>query len=173
MTTQELTCKLIRRLAERNWKIATAESCTGGMAAMYLTSVSGASDVFDCGIVSYANCIKERELGVSAETLAAYGAVSEQTAVEMARGVALKAGAALGISTTGIAGPTGGTAEKPVGTVHIAACVRLPGGGEHILREKLSLLDECGNDRAKIRETSVNRVFSLALRALEETARNI
>lgn len=168
MTALELAGELVRRLAAGGWKAATAESCTGGMAAQYITAVSGASEVFDFGVVSYANRIKERELGVAAETLAAHGAVSGETAHEMAAGILARADSDLGLATTGIAGPTGGTLLKPVGTVHIAACFRLSGGVTRCLHERLSLLEECGNDRAAIREETVRRLFLLALRAVEE-----
>lgn len=100
-------------------KIATAESCTGGLIAQRITSVSGASMVFDCGIVAYSNEIKKSVLGVKVETLNKYGAVSEQTACEMAQGVRSLSGADVAVSVTGIAGPDGGSTEKPVGTVYI------------------------------------------------------
>ena len=110
---------LVALLVQKNLKIATAESCTGGLLAKLITDVSGASAVFDYGIVSYANEIKWGQLGVKRETVETYGAVSEQTAREMAQCAAKNAGADIGLSTTGIAGPTGGTAEKPNGTCYI------------------------------------------------------
>ena len=110
---------LVALLVQKNLKIATAESCTGGLLAKLITDVSGASAVFDYGIVSYANEIKWGQLGVKRETVETYGAVSEQTAREMAQCAAKTAGADIGLSTTGIAGPTGGTAEKPNGTCYI------------------------------------------------------
>ena len=108
-----------KALAEKNLTVATAESCTGGLISKRITEVSGASQVFPCGVCSYANEIKAKVLGVKEETLRQYGAVSEQTAVEMAQGVRALAGTVIGISTTGIAGPTGGSAEKPVGLVYV------------------------------------------------------
>lgn len=110
---------LVNTLKEKGIKIATAESCTGGLISKMITDVSGASSVFDCGVCSYANNIKEKVLGVSHEDLEAKGAVSAEVAMGMAKGVRLLSGAEIGISTTGIAGPTGGTALKPVGTVYI------------------------------------------------------
>lgn len=110
---------LVAVLVQKGLKIATAESCTGGLLAKLITDVSGASAVFDYGIVSYANEIKWGQLGVKRETVETYGAVSEQTAREMAQCAAKNAGADIGLSTTGIAGPTGGTAEKPNGTCYI------------------------------------------------------
>ena len=103
----------------RGWTLATAESCTGGMVAARLTSVPGSSDVFLGAIVSYANEVKERELGVPRETLERYGAVSEETAAAMSAGVRERLGADVAVSVTGIAGPGGGTADKPVGLVHV------------------------------------------------------
>jgi nicotinamide-nucleotide amidase len=105
----------------RGWTLATAESCTGGMVAARLTSVPGSSDVFLGSIVSYANEVKERELGVPRETLEGYGAVSEETAAGMSAGVRRRLGADVAVSVTGIAGPGGGTADKPVGLVHVHA----------------------------------------------------
>jgi nicotinamide-nucleotide amidase len=101
--------------------LGTAESCTGGMVAARLTSVPGSSDVFRGAVVAYANDVKEAELGVSAETLRAYGAVSRETALAMAEGARRRLGVDVAISVTGIAGPDGGTPEKPVGLVHLAA----------------------------------------------------
>ena len=111
---------LVMHLRERGMTLATAESCTGGLIAKRITDISGCSDVFLGGCVTYANEAKEKLIGVKHETLEAFGAVSEQTAREMARGVRLALGADVGIATTGIAGPGGGTPEKPVGTVYIA-----------------------------------------------------
>lgn len=109
----------VKKLIEKNLKVATAESCTGGLISKRITEVSGASSVFDCGVCSYANEIKHRILGVKNETLETFGAVSEETAVEMAEGVRKLAKSNIGVSTTGIAGPTGGNKEKPVGLVFI------------------------------------------------------
>ena len=111
---------LVLSLRKRGLTLACAESCTGGLIAKRITDISGCSDVFLGGCVTYANEAKEKLLGVKHETLEEYGAVSEQTAREMARGVRLALGADVGIATTGIAGPGGGTPEKPVGTVYIA-----------------------------------------------------
>ena len=99
--------------------IACAESCTGGKVAQLITGVAGASAYFLGGVVSYANSVKEQVLGVNAKDLATYGAVSETVACQMAQGVRRVTGAQYALSTTGIAGPDGGTKEKPVGTVWI------------------------------------------------------
>lgn len=115
----ELPELLVKELSERKLKIATAESCTGGLISKMITDVSGASAVFDCGVCSYANEIKAKLLSVSEEDLRTKGAVSREVAMQMAEGIRKLSGADMGISTTGIAGPTGGTALKPVGTVYI------------------------------------------------------
>lgn len=115
----ELPELLVKELSERKLKIATAESCTGGLISKMITDVSGASAVFDCGVCSYANEIKAKVLSVSEEDLRTKGAVSREVAMQMAKGVRELSGSDIGISTTGIAGPTGGSKEKPVGTVFI------------------------------------------------------
>jgi nicotinamide-nucleotide amidase len=115
---EEIVLELCRA---RGWTLATAESCTGGMVAERLTSVPGSSDVVLGGIVAYANSVKERELGVPPETLDRHGAVSAETAAAMATGARERLGADVAVSVTGIAGPGGGSPEKPVGLVHIHA----------------------------------------------------
>lgn len=109
----------VEALKKNNKTVATAESCTGGLISKRITDVSGASSVYMGSVISYANEVKMSVLGVRSETLASYGAVSEQTAKEMAEGVRKLCGTDIGISTTGIAGPDGGTSEKPVGLVYI------------------------------------------------------
>ena len=108
----------------RKLKVATAESCTGGLVAGALTEIAGSSDVVDRGFVTYSNEAKQQMLGVSSETIKKYGAVSRQTAEEMARGALGKADADLVVAITGIAGPGGGGKDKPVGLVHFAAASR-------------------------------------------------
>jgi nicotinamide-nucleotide amidase len=114
-------------------KLATAESCTGGLVAATLTEIPGSSDVVDRGFVTYSNAAKEKMLGVPAETLRRFGAVSQQTAEAMAQGALSRSDASLAVAVTGIAGPGGGSAEKPVGLVHFAAAAR---GGRRVHREK-------------------------------------
>lgn len=116
------------RLRERDETLAVAESLTGGLICSRLTDIPGASDYFDRGLVVYSNNAKQTELGVSRESLDADGAVSESVASEMARGVRDTAETTWGISTTGIAGPTGGTPEKPVGLVYIGVAYAGPWG---------------------------------------------
>ena len=104
--------------------LATAESCTGGWVAEVVTQIAGSSGWFECGFVSYSNAAKTRLLGVAAATISAYGAVSETTAAEMALGALTHSTADVALSVTGIAGPDGGSADKPVGTVCFAWCRR-------------------------------------------------
>ncbi len=111
--------KIINTLKNKKLTLSTAESCTGGLVAKSLTDVSGASNVFYGGVVSYDNSVKENILGVRSATLKANGAVSHETAMEMAIGVKKALKTDIGISTTGIAGPGGGTKDKPVGTVYV------------------------------------------------------
>jgi nicotinamide-nucleotide amidase len=111
---------VVERLAARGARVGLAESCTGGLLAELLTRVPGASAVLDLGVVAYADPAKERLLGVPADLLRTHGAVSEPVARAMAEGARRAAAAAFGVGITGIAGPSGGTPEKPVGTVHVA-----------------------------------------------------
>jgi len=117
---EEIEQVVVKLLRQKQKTLAVAESCTGGLLANRITDVPGASEIFLGGMVSYANAAKEKFLGVRAETLAAHGAVSEAVAREMAVGARGKFGSDLAIAMTGIAGPAGGTPEKPVGTVFIA-----------------------------------------------------
>ena len=111
--------RLVALLAEKQLKISSAESCTGGLFAALITEVSGSSGVFDESIVTYSNEAKMRELGVRKATLDRVGAVSRETAYEMTRGICRRTGADIGVGITGIAGPTGGTDKKPIGTVYV------------------------------------------------------
>ena len=117
MPIDELVEHLGEGLRQRGWRAATAESCTGGLVAKYLTDRAGSSDYFECGWVTYSNAAKMRLLGVPAAALEAHGAVSEQVAAAMAQGAARYARVEASVATTGIAGPGGGSADKPVGTV--------------------------------------------------------
>lgn len=148
---------LVKKLTEHGKKIAVAESCTGGLVTQKLTTVSGASAVLDGSVVSYANEIKAKVLGVEQTVLDTFGAVSEQCALQMAAGVRRLMNADVGISITGIAGPTGGTPEKPVGTVFIAVSTE---NGEKC--ERLALRN---NGREYVRNVSAKNVLHLALKA--------
>ena len=119
LEAKDLPHLLIDKLSKAGKRVATAESCTGGLISKLITDCDGASAVFDCGVCSYANFIKENVLGVNPDTILAHGAVSPETAKEMAEGVRKLSHSDIGISTTGIAGPAGGTDEKPVGLIYI------------------------------------------------------
>lgn len=117
MTRSNKVVELGRLLRQKEWTISCAESCTGGGLAYALTNVSGSSDWFNVSWVTYSNQAKHQQLGVKEQTLMHYGAVSEQTVIEMASGVAANSGAQVAVSVSGIAGPGGGSVDKPVGTV--------------------------------------------------------
>lgn len=149
--------KIVQELLNRNYTITTAESCTGGLLAGRILNVSGASSVYNEGYITYSNEAKEKLLAVSHNTLEKYSAVSEQTAREMAEGAAKAANADVGLSTTGIAGPGGGTKEKPVGLIYVACCIH----GE-------TYVEECrfeGN-REENRNAAVESVLELLLKKL-------
>jgi len=142
----DLAAVVVRRLAERKETVAVAESCTGGLVGADLTSVPGSSRVFTGGVIAYANEVKQKHLGVDIALLAEHGAVSEEVACAMAVGARERFGTTYGVSTTGIAGPDGGTEEKPVGTVWIG--VADARGAEATLRNY-------GGDRSLIRKWTV------------------
>lgn len=154
---QELPDLVVARLAARGEKVALAESCTGGLLAGLLTAVPGASAVLDLGVVAYANAAKEALLGVPSALLEAHGAVSEPVARAMAEGARRAAGAAWGVGITGIAGPSGGTPDKPVGTVHLA--IAGPSGTEAVARHYRG-------DRERIRRFATWEALDLLRRAL-------
>ena len=147
---------LVQELARRGLTLACAESCTGGLVAKRIVDVSGCSAVFLGGAVTYANSAKINMLNVLPETLDAHGAVSAETAAEMARGIRLALGADIGISTTGIAGPGGGSEEKPVGTVYVGISTEK---GESVQRLTLSPM----RDRDFIRFVSASHALHAAL----------
>lgn len=117
--TDVLAQELVTKLIDKGLTISTAESCTGGLLAKHITDISGASQCFDRGFITYSNKAKEDHLSVKNETLENLGAVSEQTAIEMALGCKNISNSNISLTTTGIAGPSGGTLEKPVGLVYI------------------------------------------------------
>lgn len=153
----DLAALVVQQLRERQQKVAVAESCTGGMLGMRLTAVAGASHVVDGGTIAYANEVKVRELGVREATLQAHGAVSEETAREMAAGVRAKFGVDVGLSITGVAGPGGGTPEKPVGTVCIAAAV-----GDELRSVRTTMV----GDRHEVRQRSAQAALNLLRRMM-------
>lgn len=149
------------KLQSKNLTLATAESCTAGLLAACLTHVPGASDWFRGGVVVYSNDLKQSLAGVKPETLRRCGAVSREVALELASGARKRCGADLGVGITGIAGPGGGTDEKPVGTVHLA--VAGPSGVRH---RSLSL----HGDREEIRRDSVREALKELIRFLDAEA---
>ncbi len=146
----ETAKKLVELLRKKNKTLATAESCTGGMIGAALTSVPGASEVYGFGFITYANEAKERLLGVRGETLAAHGAVSPETAAEMAAGALRVSGAGIAVAVTGIAGPGGGTPEKPVGLVYVGVASE-----KGVRTVKLNL----SGDREQVRRQTVERAL--------------
>ncbi len=120
MDLEELAARVGETLKRRGYIVATAESCTGGWVAQAITGVAGSSEWFDRGFVTYSNAAKQEMLGVGGETLARFGAVSEQTVREMAEGALRFSQALVSVAVSGIAGPTGGTPDKPVGMVWLA-----------------------------------------------------
>ena len=122
--TVQLATSVLAACRAKGWRLATAESCTGGLVAAALTAIPGSSDVVDRGFVVYSNEAKTELLGVAAETLAAVGAISDETARLMAMGAVNRAGVDVAVSITGIAGPGGGSAEKPVGLVFLGVATR-------------------------------------------------
>jgi nicotinamide-nucleotide amidase len=142
-------------LRARGWRLATAESCTGGLVCAALTHIAGSSDVMDRGFVTYSNEAKCQMLGVPAELIAMHGAVSEQVAAAMAHGAIERSSADVAVSITGIAGPGGATPGKPVGLVWFACAWR---AGRHLTRH-----DIFPGDRAAVREQSVALALSLLI----------
>ena len=151
--------KIAKMLKERKLWVATAESCTGGLIAHKLTNIPGSSEYFKGGIVAYSNEVKVKVLGVKEETLKKYGAVSEQTAKEMANGVKNLLGVDIAIATTGIAGPGGGTAAKPVGLVY--AGIAAPEG----VKAKRFLFQ---GDRLENKENFAKAALGMLLEYLEK-----
>ena len=141
----------------RCWRVATAESCTGGLVAAALTAIGGSSDVFKRGFVTYSNEAKSELLGVPPDMLAEHGAVSEQTAAAMARGAVARAGVDLAVSVTGIAGPGGGTPHKPVGLVYIGIARR--DGAARVERRVFP------GDRGEVRHAALRLALELLLEA--------
>lgn len=157
MTREE---QVIELLIQKNRKIAFAESCTGGLCCARLVSVPNASKVLDVSFTTYANEAKVQFLGVSPQSIEQFGVVSEPVAAEMAQGVCKTAKATVGVGVTGIAGPTGGSKEKPVGTVCFGFCIN---GHTTVFTEHF------GNaGRSAVRAKSTDFVFETLCRLLEE-----
>jgi nicotinamide-nucleotide amidase len=158
----EQAAQLLELCRRKKLKIATAESCTGGLVAAALTEIAGSSDVFERAFVTYSNDAKQAMLGVPATILAEFGAVSRQCAEAMTNGALANSPAALAVSITGIAGPGGGSHEKPVGLVHFAAASR-----RGLLLHRERRFGDIG--RAQVRQASVIEALEM-LRELAEQA---
>lgn len=152
---------LLSACRARGWQLATAESCTGGMVAALLTDIPGSSDVVERGFVTYSNAAKTEMLGVAADLIADHGAVSEQVARAMAEGALRNSPADVAVSITGVAGPGGGSAAKPVGLVHFGLAVR--GAGTRHLERRYG-----DPGRAAIRRAAVSDALALLEQAVEE-----
>ena len=153
----KLPDKISNMLKNQKLVIATAESCTGGLIAHTLTNISGSSEYFDRGIVSYSNRAKMELLDVPEDMLKKYGAVSMEVAKSMAKGVRIKSNVDIGISTTGIAGPTGGSKEKPVGLVFIAVSTE-----RNTVVKKFNF----SGDRSQNKESTCNAALDMLLNVL-------
>jgi nicotinamide-nucleotide amidase len=161
MSHSDLANALLQACLRRGIMLATAESCTGGMIIAALTDIAGSSAVVDRGFITYSNEAKREMLGVLAATLDARGAVSGETAVEMAAGALTRSRAGLALAVTGIAGPGGGSTEKPVGLVWFGVAVN----GQPVVAEKMLFADK---GRDFIRRETVRHALELGLRALGE-----
>jgi PncC family amidohydrolase len=146
-------------LRTKSMTLAVAESCTGGLVSDMITNVPGSSMYFLAGLVTYSNDSKIDLLGVSRETLESYGAVSEQVVIEMARGVRKTTGADIGAAVTGIAGPDGGTEQKPVGLIYFAV-----DDGKAILADRAFL----SGDRREVKRSSTRRLIEIIVKSLRE-----
>ena len=150
VTTSELACNVVAELKEKGLSVGCAESCTGGLLAGVITSVSGASGVFECGIVSYSERIKCELLGLTQDFIDKHGVVSKEVALAMAKSVIKLSGADVGVGITGIAGPNGGTEEQPVGTIYVSVLY-----GDRNITKNLKLYENGEFDRNTNRELTV------------------
>ena len=155
----ELAAILGQLLSERGWTLSTAESCTGGLLGHWLTEVSGSSGYYMGGVIAYADEVKRNQLGVSDADIARYGAVSEPVARAMAQGICQALSTEIGLSVTGIAGPTGGTAQKPVGTVYLGVSSPMGVRVEHHVWP---------HDRSGNKTASALRVLEMAIEWLRD-----
>ena len=163
-----LAAEVLERARGLGLTIATAESCTGGLVAGALTSIAGSSDVFERGFVTYSNEAKKEMLGIDPALIAAHGAVSPEVAIAMAACALRQSRAQLSVAVTGIAGPGGGTAEKPVGLVHFAAAKALSREGDAVDFAAIHHEERFGDTgRAEVRAKSVETALRLLLRAAD------
>ena len=150
----KLASKIINKCRSKKFKISVAESCTGGLISSIITSIPGSSDVFECGFITYSNNSKRKILNVSQNTLSLYGAVSEEVVIEMISGLKIRTQSDILLAISGIAGPGGGTDEKPVGTVWIAIA-----GPRGVFTEKFQM----GKGRDRVVEKTIFSALSRLL----------
>lgn len=166
MTQLELSMALVAELKKRGMKIASVESCTAGLISKIITDAPGSSEIFDLGITTYSNKMKTKMVGVPEDILEKHGAVSPETAKAMAEGIRRVSGADIGVATTGIAGPGGGTPEKPVGLVYTAIAT------ESDVKVSRLMIDHSGADRNSIRTTAAETVLNDVLGLLKQNHHN-
>ena len=153
--------KVGRELELRGMRMATAESCTGGWIAQEITAVAGSSAWFECGFVTYSNRAKHTMLGVDPAVIETYGAVSEQVVIQMAEGALQKSGADIAVAVSGVAGPGGGSAEKPVGTVWLAWAMQG--------KPTVTLVNKFDGNRESVRQQSVQKALEGVLDCLQSS----
>lgn len=163
MATSNTVKVLAEILLSKKWKITAAESCTGGLVCASLTELAGSSEWFERGYITYSNQAKHECLSVPKALLDSFGAVSEQVAKAMAEGAQMHSGANVAISITGIAGPSGGSIAKPIGTVCFAWAIQNDGGENRVLTQTLLFT----GDRQAIREQACHYVLSELAKLLE------
>jgi nicotinamide-nucleotide amidase len=163
MNTSDIVTSLADILQSKNWKMAAAESCTGGLVCTNLTEIAGSSEWFERGYITYSNQAKIECLGVPDKLLEAFGAVSEEAAKAMAEGAQVHAGVNAALSITGIAGPSGGSKEKPVGMVCFAWAIRSDAGDNRVVAKTMHF----NGDRQNIRQQACDYALSELAKLLE------
>ena len=163
MNTSDIVTTLAEIFQSKNWKMSAAESCTGGLVCASLTEVAGSSEWFERGYITYSNEAKMECLGVPGKLLEVYGAVSEEVAKAMAEGALIKAGVNAALSITGIAGPSGGSKEKPVGMVCFGWAIRNDAGDNRVVAKTMYF----DGDRQNVRQQACDYVLSELTKLLE------
>jgi nicotinamide-nucleotide amidase len=163
MNTADIVTTLAEILQSKNWKMAAAESCTGGLVCANLTEIAGSSEWFERGYITYSNQAKIECLGVPDKLLEAFGAVSEEVAKAMAEGAQVHAGVNAALSITGIAGPSGGSKEKPVGMVCFAWAIRSDAGDNRVVAKTMHF----NGDRQNVRQQACDYALSELEKLLE------
>jgi nicotinamide-nucleotide amidase len=163
MKTADIVSTLAEILKSKNWKMAAAESCTGGLVCASLTEIAGSSDWFERGYITYSNEAKMECLGVPSGFLGSFGAVSEEVAKTMAEGAQMNSGVNAALSITGIAGPSGGSTEKPVGMVCFAWAIRSDAGDNRVITKTMHF----DGDRQQVRQQACDYALSELAKLLE------